>query len=279
MKTFFCSLACLSLSGLAYAGTVFMPIVSAPARPVPSANFPYQNAYWISTQTVSNLTDSSLTFRYKAIFGGDYAYISDGCSNTSLVAPANTSWEISSLGGSGCVYPGTGGVGFVQMDLDRGLMSSGGIHLAVARSCIPNQPAPAIVSLTSAPLPVYEAFFSAASTAASVDISAMRPAPFDDPCRDMNDPLMRRVNVTLLNGGLEAATATVSVVGKSATPYAVVLKAGEVLQINDVFLGLSYQVLAVSASQPFLCYASSVTTFTDPTRAPAIEVYPFRQIP
>jgi hypothetical protein len=122
------------------------------------------------------------------------------------------------------------------------------------------------------------------------------PGPANtNPLRDVNDPLTRRVNLTIFNAGQEAATATITAVGSTpppvpagqeaaaaaaitATPIVITLQGGEVRQVNDVFPESDYRVLVVTVSQPFLCYASSVITYADPTRAPAIAVYSFQQV-
>ncbi len=263
-------LAVSLFSASVHAATVFVPVVSATTRPIPSLMFPFQNIYWGSTLTVSNPGESPLTFRYTAIFGGAFANIADGCAGSNTVPP-NMLWQI------GCVSPGVGGIGFVQMDLDPGLVPTGAIRLVALRTCC-GTPYPAAVPLASAPLPVYESLFPASSTAASAEIVDL-PGPADDKTlRDLNDPLTRRVNVTVFNSSQEAATATIRAVGSAAPPIVVTLQSEEVRQVNDVFPESDYRVLVVTVSQPFLCYASSVITYSDPTRAPALAVYSFQQV-
>lgn len=258
------------LPTMAYAETFFIPVVSAPARPIPSQTFPFQNTEWGATQTVSNPTGTLLTFRYTAVFGGKFAQIISECGGSQSVPP-NSSF------GLGCVLPGAGGIGFVQMDLDPGLVPTGAINLLAFRNCC-GTPNPVGVPLAYGPLPVYDSLFPTSSTVASAEIDAL-PIPVDSPIRDVNDPLARRVNVTLFNAGKEAATATISAIGTAAPPIVVTLQGEEVAQLSDVFPGTSYQVLVVTVSQPFLGYASSVITYSDPTRPPTIAVYPFRQLP
>jgi hypothetical protein len=86
------------------------------------------------------------------------------------------------------------------------------------------------------------------------------------------------VNLTIFNAGQEPATATITAVGSAAPPIVVTLQGEEVRQVNDVFSEGDYRVLVVTASQPFLCYASSVITYSDPTIAPAVAVYSFQQV-
>jgi hypothetical protein len=231
--------------------------------------FPFQNVGWVSTLTVSNPGESPLTFRYTAVFGGAFAKIADGCGG-SLNATPNMSWQI------GCVSPGVGGIGFVQMDLDSGLVTTGAIQLNAERICC-GEVYPVFVPLASAPLPVYGSLFPASSVVTSTEIVNL-PRPADGPVRDVNDPLTRRVNLTIFNAGQEPATATITAVGSAAPPIVVTLQGEEVRQVNDVFSEGDYRVLVVTASQPFLCYASSVITYSDPTIAPAVAVYSFQQV-
>jgi hypothetical protein len=86
------------------------------------------------------------------------------------------------------------------------------------------------------------------------------------------------VNVTIFNAGKDAATATITAVGSAASPIVVTLQGEEVRQVNDVFPEGDYRVLVVTVPQPFLCYASSVITYADPTRAAALAVYSFQQV-
>jgi hypothetical protein len=98
------------------------------------------------------------------------------------------------------------------------------------------------------------------------------------PRRDISDPLVQRRNVTIFNGSQETATATIRAVGSATPPIVVTLQGEEVTQVNDVFPESDYRVLVVTVSQPFLCYASSVITYADPTIAPAVAVYSFHQV-
>ena len=279
-------LSVLLFSASSHAATVFVPVVNAAARPVPSQMFPFQNVGWVSTLTVSNPVETPLTFRYTAVFGGAFAYIADGCGGSRTVTP-NMSWQFD------CVSPGAGGIGFVQMDLDSGLASTAAIHLEAARNCC-GVPYPTLVSLASAPLPVYDSLFPASSVVTSTEIVDL-PGPADtNPSRDLNDPLTRRVNLTIFNAGQEAATAKINAIGTTpppapagrdvaaaaitATPIVITLQGGEVRQVNEIFPVSDYRVLVVTVSQPFLCYASSIITYSDPARAPALAVYSFQQV-
>ena len=259
------------------AETIYLPVVSRATAPVPSDTWGLQDATWKSTLSVSNPTSNTLTFRLLRLFGGRSARIEVGCAGESLRVPPETSWDLSSIGYAGCVRPGSEPA-MLEIDLDAGLLVSGGVHLAVARYCW-SEPQPETLSLAAAPLPAYQGLFPAGATAVSVDIAFPHEPQKPRECVDETDAVTRRVNVTLFNGGASAATFTIAPVGGALAPLALELAPGAVLQLNDIYPTGRYRVLLVSADAPFLCYASSVTTWADPKRPPSIGVYPFRPIP
>jgi hypothetical protein len=267
-------LSVLLFSASSHAATVFVPVINASARPIPSQMFPFQPSAWVSTLTVSNPGETPLTYRFTAIFGGLYAQIPSYCAGSFTVQPNTSTLSYPYL--TECALPGVGGLAFVQMDLDPGLVLTGEIRLGVSRNCCQELNS-FFVPLASAPLPVYGSLFPASSVVTSTEIVDPAGLALPSGSRDVNDPLTRRVNLTIFNAGKEAATATITVVGSAAPPIVVALQSEEVGQVNDVFPE-GGRVLVVTASQPFLCYASSVITYSDPTRASAIAVYSFQQV-
>lgn len=264
----------LLVAAEARADNVFIPAVTISAQPLLSGSYwPgtfWRDTYWHASHTVTNPTDRHLTFRYVRVFGDRSARISDAC-HGSLVIPPNYSW------GTSCAKPG-GGPAFLEVDLDPGLILTGSIRFEALIGCGP--PAQGGTTVASAPLPVYEGPFPAGATAASAELTTAGTFAPDERCPEPTiAPAQRRVNVTVLNASHEGAVVEVRAVGASAPPYQVSLAAGEVVQLNNVFAGYYHRVVLVTASQPFLCYASSVTTWSDPGRAPAIAVYPFRVLP
>ena len=264
----------LLLAAEVRAGTVFIPAVTTDSHPILSgSDWPgtfWRDTYWHATHTVTNPTDRHLTFRYVRIFGDRSAKISDAC-HGSLVVPPNYSW------GTGCAKPG-GGPAFVELALDPGLLLTGSIQFRAVIECGP--PGGSGKAVVTAPLPVYEEPFPAGATVASVDLPQAGTFVPDELCPEPTiAPDQRRVNLTVLNAGQEVTVVEVRAVGTDAPQYRLSVAAGEVVQLNNVFAGHYYKVVLVTASQPFLCYASSVTTWSDPGRVPAIAVYPFRVIP
>lgn len=258
----------------ARAATAFIPLVTTGAQPLLSgSDWPgtfWRDTYWHASHTVTNPTDRHLSFRYVRVFGDRSATISDAC-HGSLVVPPNYSW------GTSCAKPG-GGPAFLEVDLDPGLILTGSIHFRARIECGP--PGGSGTSVASAPLPVYTAPFPAGSTAVSAELPSAGTFTPDELCPEPTiAPAQRRVNLTVLNAGQEAAEVEVRGVGTDSPPYRLSLAAGEVVQLNNFLSGHYNTVVLVTASQPFLCYASSVTTWTDPGRVPAIAVYPFRVIP
>ena len=260
------------------AATIYIPVVSALAKPIPSAAFPDQEVDWVTTHTLSNLTDRLLTVGYVRALAGPDARISSGCSESRLLVSPDYSWNIGSIAGFGCVFP-PHHPGFVEVDVDEGIVISGSIHLVALRHCYVDDLAGTPVSLAAAPLPVYDAPFPAGATAYSLDVLPPISGLGGPPCGDINDPVERRVNLTVANAGAEAATVTVRAPGVSAEPIVFPVPSGEAVQLNGVFPGHQYHVLLVTATQPFLTYASSTTTFSDPGRPPDLAVYPFRLLP
>lgn len=260
----------------AFSETVYVPVVSANVHQT-SALHP--DVFWISTLTLSNPTDTPLTFRHVRIFGGAGASIDTGCLNTSLTVPPHDLWRFSDIAGGTCADPG-GGPAFLELDLDSGLIVTTGISLTEFRYCYSNAPAPQPVSLAAAPLPVYRALVPADTVAVSSDIALPTQPPIGHECRIETDPVSGRVNVTILNAGPVAATATVQAAGSPLAPYVLTLPAGTTIQLNNVFPGATYhRALLVSVTQPFLAYASSVVSWADPDQVPAIAVVEFRRLP
>lgn len=259
------------------AETIFLPIVSRETAPVPSDTWGLQDAAWRSTLSVSNPTSRTLTFRLLRLFGGRSARIGVGCAGESLRVSPESFWDLYSIGHSNCVYPGSEPA-MLEIDLDAGLLISGGVHLAVARYCW-SEPVPETLSVAAAPLPAYPGLFPAGSTAVSTDIAFPHEPQKPPECADVANAVARRVNLTLFNGGASSASFTIAPVGGALAPLALDLAPGAVQQLNDIYPTGDYRVLLVSADAPFLCYASSVTTWADPKRPPSIGVYPFRLLP
>ncbi len=250
----------------------YIPIAFAPALMLPPESYRPETVWWRTTHSFTNTTDTTLTAQYVRVIGSPGS-IGPGCDGGPLIVPPRTLWRISDIGGSGCASSGHG-PGFLELDLDPGVVVSGGIHLVTPHSC-GDPSAIGEISLASAPLPVYRALFPGGATAASLGLP---PLPSDPSCTNPRAPVARRVNLTVANGGLETATVSVRASGASAEPLVFFVPAGTPLQLNDLFPEGSYEVLLVTSSQPFLAYASSVTTYADPDQIPSLAVYSFRPL-
>jgi hypothetical protein len=261
------------LAAAAHGETVFVPVVDAPALHA----LQQEDTHWTSTLSLTNPTGGSLTFRYLQVLGAQ-ANIFSGCVG-SFSVPAQSLFRAEDIGNRTCVHPGGAGVAFLQIDVDPGLVPTAGIHLTDYVGCN-DAPGPAVVSVAAVPLPIYAAPFPANATAASSDVSMPRELLLAGrECSQLTAPVSQRVNVTILNAGADAGTATVTAAGTSLPPYIVTLNAGSVTQLNNVFPEADYQVLTISVSQPFLCYASSVVKWSDAARVPSIAVYGFHEVP
>jgi len=254
------------------AAPAYIPVAFAPALMLPPDSYPPETVWWRTSHSFTNTTDTTLTAKYVRVIGSP-GTIRPGCDDGPLFVPPRTLWRISDLGGSGCASSGDS-PGFLELDLDPGVVVSGGIHLVTPDSC-GDPSAIGEISLSSAPLPVYRALFPGGSTVASLGLP---PLPSGPSCTNPHAPVARRVNLTVANAGLEAATVTVGASGTSAEPLVFLVPAGTPLQLNDLFPDLHYEVLLVTSSQPFLAYASSVTTYADPAQIPSLAVYSFRPL-
>lgn len=262
----------------AFSDSVYVPLV---ITQVPQASPAHPVVVWLSTFTLTNPTDSPLTYRHLRVFGGRGAYIEPLVVNLPLTVRPHDLAHYGGIYGGMLASPGDG-PGFLELDVDPGLVVTTGITLTEFRNCYRNlnPPVPQPVYLATAPMPVYRALFPADAVAASGDVALPRQFPLDHECHVETAPVFSRVNVTILNAGQVEATATIRYASGRQTPYVLTVPAGAVLQLNDIFPGTTFQnALLVSATQPFLAYASSVVSWSGPNQAPAIAVIDFRSVP
>jgi hypothetical protein len=137
------------------------------------------------------------------------------------------------------------------------------------------------------PLPVFEDLFPADAVVASGDVVPFNPGPAELPPGCGNQKYVRRINLTLFNGGVESATFLVKVYKKPFGPGPVFTSTfgvppETVQQFNSVYTppippfedeGESNLWFTITADQPFLSYVS--TTFDEPQPgAIPYEVFP-----
>jgi hypothetical protein len=187
--------------------------------------------------------------------------------------PAHSSLRLGDRPYSFCIVSGPG-VAFIQLSLERGLVVGSAIELRELSGCDDSWGQRLLVS---APLPVYAAPFPAHSAALSE--GAFPPPPEAFPCARDIAPVSRRLNVTLLNAGDEDAVFTITPQASAAPPLEVSLGPGQAIQLNDIFPDQPVRSLLISASQPFLSYASSVSTYSDPERPASFATFSFKVLP
>jgi hypothetical protein len=254
----------------ASAEDLYVPDLNAPTT---LAGAPV-GSIWFTNRLVLNPTDQPLAYKFHTRFGWDGASPPPHGCDAEFYVPPRSSVPISTPMSGQCISPGAG-VGFLQLHLQHGLLLNASIELLELTGCGPESHAPV---LASGALPVYSAPFPAGSVVVIDGLLPPPPEP-DVPCIRGAGPDSRRVNVTIVNLGSETTFATVSLHGGGVAPLDVVLPPGHVRQLNDVFHDSIITALSVSASQPFLCYASAVSTFTDPHRPASVATYPFRPLP
>ena len=257
----------------AFSDSVYVPLV---ITVVPQASPNHPVVAWLGTLTLTNPTDAPLTFRHLRVFGGPGAYMDPLVVNLSFTVPPHDLQR----------YEGDGILARPATAPDSSSWMS-----TPASSSRPASPSPSFVSATGTPTLRYPDQSASprlrcrriarssppTAVAASGDIALPTQFSLDDVCHVETEPVYSRVNVTILNAGEVEATATVRYASGRQTPHVVTVPAGAVRQLNDVFPGTTYQsALLVSATQPFLAYASTVVSWSDPGRAPAIAVVDFR---
>jgi len=269
-RPLFLLLAVLFLPGTAGADEIYVPDLNAPTT---LAGAPV-GSIWFTNRFVLNPTDRPLAYSFRVRFGWNGPSPPPAGCEADVYVPPRSSVPVSTPMAGSCISPGVG-VGFLQLELQSGLVLTAAIELREFTGCGPESHT---TVLTSGALPVYSSIFPAGST---VVTDGLLPPPPESavPCMRGAGPDTRRVNVTIVNLGSASTSATVSVPDSNGAPLEIVVSPGQVRQLNDVFPDLNITALSVTASQPFLCYASAVSTFTDPLRPASIATYRFRPSP
>ena len=234
------------------------------------------DAVWYTSHYVHNPTDRPLSIRYLGAYTGIGALPPyPGCTSETNEAtvPAHSSLRLDDLPLSFCIRWGPG-VAFIHLSLERGLVVGSAIDLRALPGCGGSWEQRL---LASAPLPVYTALFPAGSVALSRGAIPLPPEP--TPCAPDIAPVARRLNVTLLNAGDEDAVFAISPQTSAAPPLEVSLRPGQTIQLNDIFADQPVRALLVSASQPFLAYASAISTYSDQARPASFSTFSFEVLP
>ena len=262
----------LLLPAVGRADDAFAPFVNAPI----TLSGGTVDAIWFTNHYVHNPTDRPLAVRYLGAYTGfgalpPYAGCTSGMSEATV--PAYSSLRLGDMPYSFCIVSGPG-VAFIHLSLERGLVVGSAIELRELSGCDGSWGQRLLVS---APLPVYAAPFPAHSVAFSD--GAFPPPPEAFPCARDIAPVGRRLNVTLLNAGDADAVFTITPQASAAPPLEVSLGPGQAIQLNDVFADQPVRALQVSASQPFLSYASAVSIYSDPERPASFSTFGFKALP
>ncbi len=204
--------------------------------------------------------------------------------------------EVPYVGGSGILPPGAGeevplARGSLpvinQLEVPDDVVISAEVELIHTDS----QCAPAQIPQGRAPLPVYRGLFPAGSTVVTNEVSLGNPT-LPPTCATPNQQYLRRINVTLFNGGDSVGTFVIRALPRrrSATPLletSVTLEPKEVRQVNRLPIpvvendstrydgGVSVW-LTVTCDQPFVGYASALFDDPEPGALP-FEVFAFKK--
>lgn len=180
-----------------------------------------------------------------------------------------------------------------ELDVPEGVVISAQVEFVHGEdgACV-SESAPAVqVPQGRAPLPVYRGLFPAGSTVLTNEISMGNPA-LPATCATPNQQYLRRVNVTLFNGGDAPGTFVIRAMPRrrSATPLletSVTLEPKEVRQVNRLpipivvddttkYIGGVSVWLTVTCDQPFVGYASALFDDPEPGALP-FEVLEFKK--
>lgn len=264
----------LFLSATLQASSVLVPVVSFLSRgvPQPGSTQPYSDFWWISAATVSNPTEQARTYRVVQVLGNPAAVINFTCVGLSFSVAPNSFREVLSPAG-GCATVDQGSA-LLEIDLDPDLVVTASMHLQVFRTCVFAGTEASTVGY--APMPVFRRPFLPTSPATSTEV-LLGDNHQPTVCPADSDPKTWRTNVALFNLGQGTATFTVSAPGSKEQPYVVQVSSNDGLQLNGVFPGEGYRSLVVTSTEPFVCWASTVSTYLPVAHRPqSFNVYAFQ---
>lgn len=205
------------------------------------------------------------------------------------------------VGGRGILLPGSGEEVPIargtlpvinELDVPEGVVISAEVELIYTESgCVSDLSPAVVIPQGRAPLPIYRGLFPAASTVVTNEISLGNPT-LPSTCATPNQNYLRRVNVTLFNGGDAPGTFVIRAMPRrgSATPLletSVTLGPKEVRQVNRLpipvvvddttkYIGGVSVWLTVTCDQPFVGYASALFDDPEPGALP-FEVFAFKK--
>ncbi|KAA0249212.1 MAG: hypothetical protein EDX89_24180 [Acidobacteria bacterium] len=182
---------------------------------------------------------------------------------------------------------------FIEFEVPPGVVVSAEVEKVYEKLCAggsAGDPISAVLGQGRVPLPVYRGLFPAGSDVVTNTIALGNPRLTPD-CAAENEKYLRRVNVTLFNGGEEPGTFTIKVLPLWNTPTpiyetTVTLAAKEVRQVNRLPIPIVdspqtfdwsgvFVWMVVTCDQPFLGYASTIFDDPEPGAQP-FEVFAFK---
>ncbi|MDL1948715.1 hypothetical protein FBQ97_02730 [Acidobacteria bacterium ACD] len=277
-------IACLVVAAYAQAGEpVYVPA--------------FESTFWISSPSA----DYSKRWKSQALGVNPTAEVLR-VTNTNVYVALGAA--VPPLSGSGLLPPGSaeevplarGSLPvFNELDVPEGVVISAEVELVYTDGTCDGDVIPggsmAVIPQGRAPLPVYRGLFPAGSTVVTNEISMGNPA-LPPTCATPNQRYLRRVNVTLFNGGDAPGTFVIRAMPRrrSATPLletSVTLEPKEVRQVNRLpipivvddttkYIGGVSVWLTVTCDQPFVGYASALFDDPEPGALP-FEVLEFKK--
>lgn len=244
---------------------------------------------WVSDLSVFNTGQALATVQPVAIYG-NFTLMQGGVAPYQL--PPLFGNSIFRLPWTGFNDPSSPGpLGIAELIVDPGVIVNAGVERAQLHCGCSNPDILdcVLVSQGRAPIPVFQGLFSAGVTVVCGDVNLGAP---EQTCGDPpNQQNIRRVNVTLFNGGSQPATFSITAIPLARTSQplyqdSVTLAPKEVRQLNAVPIPVvtttatrsGYDVfvwITISATQPFLAYVSSIFEGGAPGSMP-FEVFPPR---
>jgi hypothetical protein len=244
---------------------------------------------WVSSLSAFNTGQALATVQPIAIYG-DLSLGQDGGLPYQLLPL--TGQSIFRLPWTGFNAPSSPGpLGIAELVADSGVILNAGIEKAQLHCGCSNPDILdcVLVSQGRTAIPVFQGLFPAGATVVCGDVNLGAP---EQTCGDPpNQQYIRRVNVTLFNGGSQSATFSITAIPLARTSQplyqqGVTLAPKEVRQLNRVPIPVvtdtatrsGYDVFAwitISSTQPFLAYVSSIFEGGAPGSMP-FEVFPPR---
>lgn len=281
------SLALLSGASTAQPARYFVPLVHAIISEDPVTRV---TTLWVDNLSAFNAGQSTASLQLIAVYGG-WSLIPGG---RTFEIPASTGLPIDRWpagGGNLWVASSTPGpLAVAEIIADPNVILNAAVERVASYYECPDTVTGGYPSQGRVSMPVFQGLFPANSTVVCGDVSLGEP---DQTCGNPPETYLRRVNITLFNGGDEDADFSITAIpvkfiSNPVFQETVTLAPKEVRQLNRIPIpvltdlsmlsGQDVEVwITISGTQPFLAYVSSVFEGGAPDSIP-MQVFPPRLV-